>query len=62
MAHGIKLATADDLLPALKDASANGKPKVIDVAMINNPIPTTGHWNILDIYSPNKYVSHVTTQ
>lgn len=34
---------------------------VIDVAMINNPVPTTGHWNILDIYSPGKKVSHVST-
>ena len=29
--------------------------------MKNNPVPTTGHWNILDIYSPNAQVSHVST-
>ena len=37
------------------------KPTLIDVPMINNPTPTTGHWNILDIYSPNKKISHVST-
>jgi len=30
--------------------------------MINNPVPTAGHWNILDIYSPGKKVSHVSTE
>ncbi len=29
--------------------------------MINNPTPTSGHWNILDIYSPGKDVGHVST-
>ena len=29
--------------------------------MKNNPTPTAGHWNILDIYSPGKKVSHVST-
>jgi len=24
-------------------------------------VPTTGHWNILDIYSPDGGVSHVST-
>ena len=37
------------------------RPVVLDVAMINNPTPTTGHWNILDIYSPEGGVSHVAT-
>ncbi len=60
-ANGVRINTADELLPALKDAIASGRPTVIDVAMINNPTPTTGHWNILDIYSPDKNVSHVTT-
>ena len=36
-------------------------PRCLDVPMINNPTPTTGHWNILDIYSPDKDVSHVST-
>lgn len=60
-ANGVRINAAEELLPALKDAIASGRPTVIDVAMINNPTPTTGHWNILDIYSPDKNVSHVTT-
>ena len=57
----IKIKTASELLPALSKAIKNGKPTVVDVPMINNPTPTTGHWNILDIYSPDKNVSHVST-
>ena len=60
-AEGIRISSADELLPALKAAIASGKPTVLDVPMINNPTPTTGHWNILDIYSPDKDVSHVST-
>ena len=60
-AEGARISAADDLLPALKAAIASGKPTVLDVPMINNPTPTTGHWNILDIYSPDKDVSHVAT-
>ncbi len=60
-AVGIRISSAEELLPTLKEAIESGKPTVIDVAMINNPTPTTGHWNILDIYSPDKHVSHVAT-
>lgn len=60
-ATGIRIDSADALLPAIREAIANGKPTVLDVPMINNPTPTTGHWNILDIYSPDKNVSHVST-
>lgn len=60
-AVGVKIKAAADLEGAIKDAIASGKPTVIDVSMINNPTPTTGHWNILDIYSPDKKVSHVST-
>ncbi|TRD16242.1 thiamine pyrophosphate-binding protein [Palleronia caenipelagi] len=60
-AEGVRVSSADELLPALQAAIASGKPTVIDVAMINNPTPTTGHWNILDIYSPDRDVSHVAT-
>jgi acetolactate synthase-1/2/3 large subunit len=60
-ADGIKITSAEELLPALQAAIASGRPTVLDVPMINNPTPTTGHWNILDIYSPDKYVSHVST-
>ena len=58
---GVKIAAATELKPAIEAAIACGKPTVLDVAMINNPTPTTGHWNILDIYSPDKDVSHVAT-
>ncbi|MBO6898837.1 MAG: thiamine pyrophosphate-binding protein [Shimia sp.] len=60
-AEGIRVTSASELLPALEAAIASGKPTVLDVPMINNPTPTTGHWNILDIYSPDKDVSHVST-
>ncbi len=60
-AEGHRLSAADELQPALEAAIAGGKPTVLDVPMINNPTPTTGHWNILDIYSPDKDVSHVAT-
>lgn len=60
-AEGHHLTSAEALLPALKSAIASGKPTVLDVPMVNNPTPTTGHWNILDIYSPDKDVSHVAT-
>lgn len=60
-AEGIKITAADQLIPALQQAIAAQVPFLIDVAMINNPTPTTGHWNILDIYSPGEKISHVAT-
>ncbi len=63
-AYGVKskrISSAEELKPALEEALASGVPYVLDVAMKNNPTPTTGHWNILDIYSPDEYVSHVST-
>ena len=60
-AVGVQINAANELLAALEAAVESGKPTVIDVPMINNPTPTTGHWNILDIYSPDKDVSHVST-
>jgi acetolactate synthase-1/2/3 large subunit len=60
-AIGVQISSADELKLAIEDAIASNKPTVIDVPMINNPTPTTGHWNILDIYSPDKDVSHVST-
>ncbi len=59
--EGIRIRSASEFKPALEKAIASGKPCVIDVAMVNNPTPTSGHWNILDIYSPGKKVSHVST-
>ncbi|MEU1970829.1 thiamine pyrophosphate-binding protein [Microbacterium sp. NPDC019599] len=58
---GIKVEAAAEFKPALEEAIAMGGPVVIDVSMINVPTPTTGHWNILDIYSPGERVGHVAT-
>jgi acetolactate synthase I/II/III large subunit len=59
--EGVKIESVEQFKPALEKAVQLNKPVVIDVAMINNPVPTSGHWNILDIYSPGKQVSHVST-
>lgn len=57
---GIKITSASEFKEALADAIASQKPCVIDVAMKNDPVPTDGHWNINDIYSPNSKRSHVS--
>jgi acetolactate synthase-1/2/3 large subunit len=59
--EGVRIHKAEEFKPALEKAIASGRSCVIDVAMRNNPTPTAGHWNILDIYSPGKKVSHVST-
>lgn len=59
--EGVKVEAAAQFKPALKQAIRSNRPVVLDVEMINNPVPTDGHWNILDIYSPGKKVSHVST-
>jgi acetolactate synthase-1/2/3 large subunit len=59
--EGVRIESAAQLGPAFRKALESGGPYVLDVPMKNNPTPTTGHWNILDIYSPGKNVSHVTT-
>jgi len=56
-----RIESAAQFAPALRRALQSGRPYLIDVPMKNNPTPTTGHWNILDIYSPGKQVSHVAT-
>ncbi|TFZ05371.1 thiamine pyrophosphate-binding protein [Ramlibacter henchirensis] len=56
---GVKIGSAADFKPALEKAIASRKACVIDVAMMNEPVPTAGHWNINDIYSPGRKVSHV---
>jgi acetolactate synthase-1/2/3 large subunit len=58
---GVRVRSAAEFRPALEAAIASGRPTVIDVAMINNPTPTSGHWNILDIYSPDGTTGHVST-
>jgi acetolactate synthase-1/2/3 large subunit len=59
--EGERLKSAADLAPALRRALASGKPYVLDVPMKNNPTPTTGHWNILDIYAPDQKLEHAAT-
>jgi len=58
---GVRIQKASEFKPVLAKAIASGRPCVIDVAMKNNPTPTAGHWNILDIYSPGQKVSHINT-
>ncbi|UOF91143.1 thiamine pyrophosphate-binding protein [Fodinisporobacter ferrooxydans] len=57
---GVKIQSAEEFKPALKQAIESNKPFVIDVQMLNVPTPTTGHWNIMDIYSPDEKRSHVS--
>ncbi len=57
--EGIKIGSAAEFKPALDRAIKSGKPFVIDVVMQNEPVPTAGHWNIMDIYSPGRKVHHV---
>ena len=57
--EGVRIESAEQFRPAFEQAIASGKPVVIDVAMMNEPVPTAGHWNINEIYSPDKTVSHV---
>jgi acetolactate synthase-1/2/3 large subunit len=57
---GVKINAAAEFKPALERAIKSGKPCVIDVVMQNEPVPTDGHWNIMDIYSPGKRVHHAS--
>ena len=59
--EGIKVDSASEFKPALERAIALDMPVVIDVSMVNVPTPTSGHWNILDIYSPGDRLEHVAT-
>jgi acetolactate synthase-1/2/3 large subunit len=49
-ADGYRVGAPGDLTVALKTAVQRRRPAVIDVPMINEPVPTPGHWNITDIY------------
>jgi acetolactate synthase-1/2/3 large subunit len=49
-ADGHTIAEPGDLLSALRSAIARRRPAVLDVPMVNEPVPTPGHWNIKDIY------------
>jgi acetolactate synthase I/II/III large subunit len=58
---GVTIHSAAEFKPALEQAIRAGRPCVIDVNMKNEPVPTAGHWNIMDIYSPGRKVHHVAT-
>jgi acetolactate synthase-1/2/3 large subunit len=49
-ADGYAIAAPGDLRDALRQALERRRPAVIDVPMVNEPVPTPGHWNITDIY------------
>ena len=59
--EGVKINSAAEFKPALERAIKSNRPCVIDVMMQNVPVPTAGHWNIMDIYSPGRKVHHVGT-
>ncbi|MBW5248378.1 thiamine pyrophosphate-binding protein [Streptomyces poriferorum] len=49
-ADGYEVSTAEELAKALATAVERRRPAVIDIPMVNEPVPTPGHWNINDIY------------
>ncbi|MGW1713417.1 thiamine pyrophosphate-binding protein [Streptomyces sp. NPDC002156] len=49
-ADGHTVTAPADLAKALADAIGRRRTAVIDVPMVNEPVPTPGHWNIKDIY------------
>lgn len=50
-ADGYTVAAPHDLQALLTVAVGNRRPAVIDVPMVNEPVPTPGYWNITDIYT-----------
>ena len=50
-ADGYTVDSPDDLRAHLARAVGNRRPAVIDVPMVNEPVPTPGYWNITDIYA-----------
>lgn len=49
-ADGYLVEKPGDLTGALREAIQRRRPAVLDVPMVNEPVPTPGHWNITDIY------------
>ncbi len=49
-ADGYTVDSAASFGEALRAALAARRPAVLDVPMVNEPVPTPGHWNIKDIY------------
>lgn len=50
-ADGYTVSAPEDLRVHLDAAVGNRRPAVIDVPMVNEPVPTPGYWNITDIYT-----------
>ena len=59
--EGVRIDSADMFKTELEKAIKSNKPYLLDVIMKNNPVPTAGHWNIMDIFSPGKKVHHAST-
>ena len=57
----VRIESANQFKPALEHAVSCGKPYLLDVIMENAPVPTAGHWNIMDIYSPGQKRTHAAT-
>jgi acetolactate synthase-1/2/3 large subunit len=49
-AEGYAIGSPEELATALEKSLIDRRPAVLDVPMVNEPVPTPGHWNILDIY------------
>jgi acetolactate synthase I/II/III large subunit len=49
-ADGYTIERPADLVTAIRTAIQRRRPAVLDVPMVNEPVPTPGHWNIKDIY------------
>ncbi|GAB2781543.1 thiamine pyrophosphate-binding protein [Amycolatopsis magusensis] len=49
-ADGYLVGKPADLAEALRTAIESRRTSVLDVPMVNEPVPTPGHWNIKDIY------------
>ncbi|GAA2334064.1 thiamine pyrophosphate-binding protein [Streptomyces kunmingensis] len=50
-ADGYSVTSPAELRKALENAIERRRPAVLDVPMVNEPVPTPGHWNIKDIYA-----------
>lgn len=50
-ADGRRVESPDELRAAVSDALAGGRPFVIDAPCTEDPVPTTGHWDINDLFA-----------
>ncbi|WP_052605414.1 thiamine pyrophosphate-binding protein [Acidithrix ferrooxidans] len=49
-ADGYAISSPQEFKKSLLDALELRRPALLDVPMVNEPVPTPGHWNINDIY------------